>query len=80
MVLSKAQANIMKDERGAVPILLGFLFFSCFFGFGLVVLDFMILKANMERCNDAVTAAGLAALGELNEEARLQVAFKREAA
>lgn len=65
----KAPVNIMKDKRGSAVMLLGLLFIFGFFLFSLIVLDYMVMKTNMEKAKDAVTAACLAALGELNQEA-----------
>lgn len=65
----KVPVNIMKDKRGSAVMLLGLLFIFGFFLFSLIVLDYIVMKTNMEKSKDAVTAACLAGLGELNQEA-----------
>jgi len=59
----------MKDKRGSAVLLLGLLFISGFFIFTVFLLEFLVLQAEMEKAQDAVTAACLAALGEINQEA-----------
>jgi len=66
---SGVHQNIMKDKRGSAVMLLGTLFIFSFFFLSLFVLDFMVLKSKMEKAQDAITAACLAALSELNQEA-----------
>lgn len=65
----KVPANIMKDKSGSAVMLLGLLFIFGLFLFTLITLDYMVLKTNMEKSKDAVTAACLAGLGEINQEA-----------
>lgn len=59
----------MKDKRGSAVLLLGILFIFGFFIFSTFIMEFMVLKIEMEKAQDAVTAACLAALGEINQEA-----------
>ena len=63
------RANILRDKSGSAVLLLGLLWIFCLFIFSMFILDFMVLKTNMEKSKDAVTAACLAAVGEINREA-----------
>ena len=62
MARLKARVNIMKDKKGSAIMLLGLLFIFSFFLLSLIVLDFMILKTNMDKSKDAVTAPDLTEL------------------
>ena len=59
----------MRDKRGSAIMLLGFLFILSFFLFSIIVLDYMILKTNIEESKDAIDAACLAGLERINQEA-----------
>ncbi len=50
-------------------MLLGLLFIFSFFLLSMMVLDYMVLKTNMEKAKDAVMASCLAASGEIDQEA-----------
>lgn len=69
MVHSKAPVNIIIDERGSAGGLLAIFIVSVVFIFGLFLMDFALLRTNIGKARNAVTAAGLAALAEINEEA-----------
>ena len=66
---SVAHLNIMNDKRGSAVLLLGTLFIFSFFILSMFVMDYMVLKAQMQKSQDAVTAACLAASGQINQEA-----------